>query len=155
MKIQIKSIILIFILFLFSSTGLGTIGVASAGNIEWYNYEQGMSEAKKNGKNIFLHFYANWCRYCTIMEKETFANGSVINYLNKNFVSIKVNTDTQRKIAMKYGVRGLPSNWFVNNSGEKIGNRPGYISPDNMISYLKFIHTESYKDMTLKEFMEE
>lgn len=122
--------------------------------IKWLTYEQGLAAGKKEGKKIFIHFYANWCGYCRTMEKKTFQNADIIGYMNKNFIPIKVNTDKEQSTAMKYGVRGLPSNWFLENNGDKIGNRPGFIAPEDLIVFLEFIHTDSFKKMTFQAFSE-
>jgi len=121
--------------------------------INWYSYDKGIAAGKTEDKKIFLHFYADWCGYCKIMNNKTFKDDSVVTYLNKNFISIKVNADRKRKLAQKYRVRGLPSNWFLKETDEKIASRPGYIPPTEMILYLKFIHSDSYQKMTLKNFI--
>jgi thioredoxin-related protein len=123
-----------------------------ADTIKWQPYDAGISKAKKEGKKIFLHFYADWCQYCHTMKKKTFTDTGIVNYLNTNFVSIKVNSDKSRAVALKYRVRGLPSNWFLAEDGEKIGNRPGYIQAGDLMTFLKFIHTNSYKKMSLGAF---
>lgn len=131
---------------------VGSATAARADKINWYGYDAGISKAKKEGKKIFLHFYADWCKFCRTMEQQTFADNAVISYLNEHFVSIKVNSDNDRGTAMKYRVRGLPANWFLEEDGEKIGNRPGYVTAEDLISFLRFIHTNSYKKMSLKAF---
>jgi len=122
-------------------------------DIKWFSYDNGMAAAKKEGKKIFLHFRADWCSYCRLMAKETFKDPAVIAYLNANYIPITVNSDKETGLAQKYRVQGLPLNWFLEENGEKIGNRPGYISPSDLISFLKFIHTNSYKTMTLSKFL--
>lgn len=136
----------------FSSQALASSKNAS-GSINWFSYSDGMAEAKKEGKKIFLHFRANWCSYCRLMAEQTFKDPVVIAYLNANYIPITVDTDKETEIAQKYRVTGLPLNWFLEENGEKIGNRPGYISPSDLISFLKFIHTNSYKTMTLSKFL--
>lgn len=121
--------------------------------IKWFSYDTGKAAAKKEGKKIFLHFRADWCSYCRLMSKETFKDPAVIAYLNANYIPITVNSDKETGLAQKYKVQGLPLNWFLEENGEKIGNRPGYISPSDLISFLKFIHTNSYKTMTLSRFL--
>ena len=130
----------------------GSLYSASADTIKWDSYESGISKAKEKKKKIFLHFYADWCKYCKIMDQKTFTNQPVINYLNSNFVAIRVNSDKEKKVAQQYRVRGVPANWFISEDNEVIGNRPGYITPEDMIVFLKFINTESYKTMTLNKF---
>ena len=86
------------------------------------------------------------------MAEETFKDPSVVTYLNKHFVSIRVNRDKERRIAYNYFVGGLPSTWFIAENGEKINNLPGYVPADILVKVLKYIHTDSYKTMTYEEF---
>jgi thioredoxin-related protein len=71
------------------------------------------------------------------MAKETFQDPSVISYLNEHFIAIRVNVDKEGDIALQYGVRGLPSTWFLTQTGERIGNVPGYIRPQALLLMLK------------------
>ena len=141
------------ILIVFCLVVAYSISHASSG-IKWYSYEEGILNAKKNGKKIFLHFGAPWCGYCTKMKNKTFNDFLVSDYLNTNFISIKINTDKEKKIASKYYVKGLPDSWFLTKKGEKIGNLPGYIPPEKFLSMLKYILTDSYKNMNYKKFLE-
>jgi thioredoxin-related protein len=121
--------------------------------IHWYDYDEGTALMQREGKKGFLNFYADWCQYCRIMEAQTFSNAAVIAYLNRNFVAMKVNSDKDAKTAADYGVRGLPSNWFLTAAGERISNRPGFIPPQDMLNILKFIHTDSYERMSFDAFL--
>jgi thioredoxin-related protein len=139
---------IIFFLLLFGSETF-----ASSDTIAWNSYEKGMALGKKENKKIFINFYAQWCTYCTKMEKETFKDKNIIDYLNKHFISIKVDTDKNKDIADKYFVRGLPTLWFVSSNGNKISGLPGFINSATFINILKFVHTESYKNMTFAEYL--
>ena len=107
--------------------------------IEWQPYSSGMDSAKNNNKAIFLHFYAKWCGYCAKMEKESFQDDSIAEYLNENFISIRVDVDKEQNIAEKYGVFALPTTYFFSSSGEKLGSVPGYLSKDRLMTILKKI----------------
>ena len=119
-------------------------GSLYAENINWYSYDKGIAIAKNENKRIFLHFYADWCYYCKKMDNETFKDNKVIEYLNKNFVSIRLNADKEKKITKKYGYRGLPFNWFLASNGEPFGNFPGYFPPEKFIKFL--IKAKEHKD---------
>jgi thioredoxin-related protein len=135
--------------------GLILAGVTvAAGGIQWHPYKAGMDLGKKENKKIFLHFWAQWCDSCKIMAKETFADSAVIAYLNKNFISIRVNSDKERTIVSTYNVRGLPDNWFIAEKNEIIGNQPGNIPPDKFLPLLRYIHSDSYKKMSFGKFLE-
>jgi len=132
--------------------GLST--ASASDEINWHDYTEGLALAKQEGKKIFVHFYADWCAYCEKMEKETLKNSAVIDYLNQNFIPVRVNSDKDRDLARNYYIRGLPSTWFVSESGEKISSLPGYISAEMLLNALEFIHTDSYKKMSFKDFIE-
>ena len=71
------------------------------------------------------------------MAKDTFQDPSVVSYLNENFIAIRVDFDKEGDIASWYGVRGLPSTWFLTQTGERISDVPGYIPPQALLSMLK------------------
>ncbi len=127
--------------------------VSTNENVKWYSYDEGTRAGKKEGKKIFLSFYADWCTFCAKMEKETFKEPAVIKFLNQYFISIRVNTEKEGEIARKHFVRGLPMTWFLEPDGEKISSLPGYIPPEMFIQILQFIHSDSYKKMTFKEYV--
>jgi thioredoxin-related protein len=109
-------------------------------NINWRSYKEGLVVSKIEKKKIFLHFYANWCVFCGKMAKETFQNPAVVSYLNSNFIPVRVDTDKEPDTAMKYGITGLPSTWFLTEMGEAIGTVPGFIPPDTLLSMLKKVN---------------
>jgi len=150
MKYKLTGVMLAVLFFL----GLFLTGsLAASGSIKWYTYETGMELGKKENKKIFLHFWAEWCDYCKKMEKETFVDSAVIAYLNKNYISIKVNADKERALVSEYNVRGLPDNWFITEKNEIIGNQPGYIPPDMLVPRLRYIHSNSYQKMSYSKFL--
>ena len=123
-------------------------------SVKWYGYNDGIQIGEKEGKKIFITFYADWCTFCTKMEKETFHNREVVSFLNKRFISIRVNKDKEDAVARKHFVTGLPMTWFMESDGEKINSLPGYIPPEMFLQILKYIDSESYKDMTFKEYVD-
>ena len=128
----------LFIAFFLS---LGFLGdTAAVEVINWRSYEEGLVVSKVEKKKVFLHFYADWCVYCGKMAKETFQNPAVVSYLNSHFIPVRVDTDKKPDTAMKYGVTGLPSTWFLTEMGEAMGTVPGFIPPDTLLSMLKEVN---------------
>lgn len=116
-------------------------GAAPASEIiNWRSYEEGMVVSKVEKKKVFLHFYADWCGFCRKMAQDTFQDSSVVAFLNKNFISIRVNTDREQQTAANYGVAGLPFNVFLTDHGEPIISIPGYIPADTMLLMLKEVN---------------
>jgi thioredoxin-related protein len=117
----------------------------SAEGIQWHPYNEGIAAAASNKKKVFLHFYAQWCPYCEKMNRDAFKQPNIISFLNKNFVSIRVDIDKENKLAAAYNVRGVPTNWFLSESGGVIGNLPGYVAADRFRALLEYIHSDEYK----------
>jgi thioredoxin-related protein len=119
---------------------------ASAGDaIKWHSYESGIKKANDEVRKIYINFHADWCYYCKQMEKITFKDPAVISYLNENFVAIRVDTEKEKKIARDYRVQGLPASWFLEADGSKIGMKPGFLRPKELLQNLKFVYDEKYK----------
>ncbi len=110
-----------------------------AGSLTWYSIEEGLALGNSQGKKVFIHFMANWCRYCHQMDRETFQDPAVVAYLNENFIAVKVDTDKQQKVADIFGVRTLPDNWFISEKGDRLGYRQGYIPPATFMKILESV----------------
>ncbi len=139
---NIKLILIPFVLFAVIAI-LST--AATAEGINWYKYDAGMAKASSEGKKIYINFHADWCYYCKVMEKTTFKDATVAKYLNKNYIPIRVDTEKEKKLAREFNIRGLPANWFLEPNGEKIGQKSGYLKPNQLLQNLKFIYDEKYK----------
>ncbi|MDQ1331527.1 MAG: hypothetical protein QG578_1795 [Thermodesulfobacteriota bacterium] len=147
-----KPAALVILIFLCASFWLPRYAFSSD-KIKWHSYKEGIESGKMNKKKVFLYFYSDSCGYCEDMEKVTFKDVSVIETLDKNFISVKVNADKEKKTASSYNVRGLPGNWFIGEKGETISNRPGYIPPGMFHIILKYIHTDSYKSISFNSYI--
>lgn len=128
--------------------------MTEAEQIKWHSYDEGLQLGKNEGKKVFINFYADWCHYCKLLDKKTFVDERIINYLNEYFIPVKVNSDKNRNVAQKYQVRNLPVMWILNKDGEPIGQQPGFMPPEKLLPILQFVGTNSYKKMKYKEFLE-
>ena len=116
---------------------------SSSDGIEWKSYDEGIAASQDGSKKLLINFYADWCTYCKVMERETFRDTAVVSYINKNFIPVRVNSDKELDTARRFRVRSLPDTWFMSEDREPIGHRLGYIPADKMIKLLKYIHTGS------------
>lgn len=71
----------------------------SAQSIQWLNLEEAEVEMKANpDKMLFIDFYTNWCSWCKTMDRTTFQEPEVINYINENFIPIKFNAEKRDNV---------------------------------------------------------
>jgi thioredoxin-related protein len=117
--------------------------MSSAQKINWHTYAEGTDLARRQNRNMVIYFYADWCTYCVQMEKETFADRAVIDFLNKKAVAVKVDVDQEKRIARQFGVRGLPATFLLMSNGRQVGPLPGFIPPRNYLAMLSKIFSQS------------
>ncbi len=144
---MIKKLVFVMIAALIMIPGTGFCET-----IDWKQYNEGMSLAKKTNKKVFLHFRADWCGYCKKMDQTTFQDSLVIEFLNKYFVSIKVDGDKEKSLAKKYKVTGYPDNRLFDEKREQAYKLPGYVDQLAFIFFLEYIQTDSYKTMDPMEY---
>ena len=126
------------LLLLLFTAGLN-IAAAGADSIEWHTYDDGMARSRFEKKKVFLYFYSEWCAYCRDMDLKTFKDPNVIGTLNRSFIPIRVNSDREQAAATLFRVKGLPDSWFLAESGDVIGHRPGFIPADQMMKILDVV----------------
>ncbi|MGP0128789.1 MAG: thioredoxin domain-containing protein [cyanobacterium endosymbiont of Rhopalodia musculus] len=84
----------------------------------WYWCEEALSTAKKQNKPIFLSIGYSSCHWCTVMEGEAFSDKVIADYLNNNFLSIKVDReerpDLDRIYMQAVQMMGLQGGWPLN-----------------------------------------
>jgi thioredoxin-related protein len=127
----------IFLLVLLTG-GLNS-AAAAADRIDWHTYDAGMSRSRFEKKKVFLFFYAEWCAYCRDMDRQTFKDPHVIGTLNRDFIAIRVDSDREQAAAALFRVKGLPDSWFLAESGDIIGHRPGFIAADQLMKIFNVI----------------
>jgi len=81
-----------------------------------------IERASKEGKLVFLDFYATWCTPCKWMDKTTFKDQQVVSTLSKSFISVKVDIDDAQGFEMKnkYEVNYLPTMIILNSQGKLV-----------------------------------
>ena len=82
------------------------------------------------------------------------ARQKVYNYLNENFISVKIDFDREKNIVYQFDVQGIPDLWFLDSTGEKLTRSTGYVSEDILIAMLKYIGEEAFRKMDFKEFLQ-
>ncbi len=116
---------------------------SSAAEVNWHTYKDGMDQARRQKKDMVFYFHADWCSYCGQMEKETFGDPAVVDFLNSRIIAIKVDVDEEKRIARQFGVRGLPATFLLLSNGRQIGPMPGFIPPRSYLTMLTRILSPS------------
>ena len=135
----------------------------------WYWCESALEIAKREDKPIFLSIGYSSCHWCTVMEGEAFSDSAIAEYLNANFVPIKVDREERpdldsiymQGLQMMTGQGGWPLNVFLNPEDlvpfyggtyfpvEPRYNRPGFL--ELLKAVRRFYDVEKEKLANFKE----
>jgi thiol:disulfide interchange protein DsbD len=128
-----------------ASTGTGASRATSA--IQWFPYSQTkLDQAAREGKPVFIDFYADWCVPCKEMDAQTFATPEVVTR-SRDFVMLKVDltsTEDPKAGALreKYQVKGVPTFVFLRPDGQEIPDLrgTGFESKDAFLEKMNKAH---------------
>lgn len=90
--------------------------------IDWWPWcEEALTTAREEDKPIFLSIGYSSCHWCTVMEGEAFSDLGVAEYMNANFLPIKVDREERpdldsiymQSLQMMSGQGGWPLNVFL------------------------------------------
>ncbi len=121
--------------------------------LNWLDWgKEAFLKAKKEKKPVLLDISAVWCHWCHTMSRETYSNEKISEFINKNFVSIKVDTDKRPDINERYNVGGWPTTAILAHDGEVV-SAATYVPPQHMIKFLEdsLVRFKKYKPAKKKK----
>ena len=97
-------------------------------------------------KIIMIDFYTDWCAPCKLLDSDTFSNEKVIETLHNNFISIKINAETEYGMPLfeKYKGTGYPLIIFLDKEKNEIDRFYGFYPPNDFILKLNNILSGDY-----------
>ena len=150
-----------------------TAVAVQAQEINWITMDEALAAQKKSPKKIVVDVYADWCGPCKMMDRNTFTNADVIDYINENYYAVKFDAEGDEEVnyqgkqftnpgyvkgkrgrnathqfPMALQVRGYPSMVYFDEEGSLIQAIPGYQTPQQLEVYLKMIGSDDYKEVT-------
>lgn len=140
--------------------------------IQWLTVKEVSQKMKEEPRLVLIDLYTNWCYWCKVMDKKTYNNDKVIAYINKNFYAVKLNAESKETIEWE-------NKKFIYNPGNKVNDFalylsngqlsfpttvifpqidkdpaaiPGFMTPKEMESILKYFGEGLYKTQNYQEF---
>lgn len=117
--------------------------------LKWYTLEEVQELMKSEPRKVFVDVVADWCKWCRVMEQETFTDKAVIAYINEHYYAVRMDYESEdpidflgestnnRALATSWNVRDLPAIVFWE---EDFGSRfvsTGYKKADRFLTDLK------------------
>ncbi|MHC1702265.1 MAG: thioredoxin family protein [Tenuifilaceae bacterium] len=144
------------------------------GKIKWYTFEEAIKLNEKVPKKIFIDVYTDWCGWCKTMDKNTFSNPQIAEYLNKYYYPVKFNAESKSDVTFKgtvfknrgtesrsphdlaaallSGKMSYPSVAYLDGESNLLTAVPGYSTPKDIEPILVFFAEDHYKTTKWEDF---
>ncbi len=132
------------------------------GGLKWTTFDRLARENNAgDGKKYLVDVYTEWCGWCKVMDKKTFTDPEIQEYLRENFHIVKFDAEQRESVPFKGqqydwvsgGRRGInklalellgnrmsyPTLVYLDENMNKITASPGYKTPEQLIEELKAI----------------
>ncbi|MFS4484145.1 thioredoxin family protein [Hyunsoonleella sp. 2307UL5-6] len=150
---------------------------ANAQEINWVSLEEAIKLQKKTPKKIMMDVYTVWCGPCKMLDKNTFRNPDVAEYVNENYYAVKFNGEgndvvdykdksysnpsynaskankrnSPHQLARYLQIKAYPTIVFFDENADVIAPIAGYLIPTKLELYLKMFKNNKHKDIKTQE----
>ncbi|WP_411031429.1 thioredoxin family protein [Spongiimicrobium sp. 3-5] len=163
-----KSLLLPFFAFLAINT--------TAQEVEWLSWNEAVSRSESDAspKKIFIDVYTDWCGWCKKMDKDTFQNAEVADYMRNNFYMVKMDGEGKEPIvykgktynfvasgrrgyhefaaALMQGRMSYPTVIFLDEAQQMLSPVPGYQKPVPFLKIARYFGDNIYKEKDWKTY---
>ncbi|MCM1297569.1 MAG: thioredoxin domain-containing protein [Muribaculaceae bacterium] len=103
------------------------------------SFDEGLKAAANENKLVFIDFYTDWCGPCRKMANEVFPQKNVGDYMNKNYVCLKINAEQGESVELmkKYKVNAFPTMVVLDSKGGEVGRLMGYREGNDFLTKLQ------------------
>ncbi len=144
--------------------------------VNWMTFDEALKAQETKPKKIFIDAYTVWCGPCKMLDKNTFSNPDVANYLNENYYPVKFNAqgnevvtykgkkyqnpdfnsntrgrNSSHQLSYAFKIFSYPTMLFLNEDGDPIVPITGYHSPKQLEVFLKLFSSDKYKEFKTQE----
>lgn len=113
-------------------------GTSPAADVEWRrDYAAARDEATKTGRPLLFVFETDSCVFCRKLDAVTLRDSKIVRILNDEFVPVKLDGRTERKLVNALKVEGYPTLVVATAAGKVVGRNDGFADAGEMISLLE------------------
>ena len=180
MKVKLIYLVPFLILFFFVQPALTNASGSNYLNppkvkkasINWISFEQAVAKTKKEPRKIFIDVYTDWCGWCRQMEKKTFTDPAVVDYVNKNYYAVRFDAESKEPItvegktykyneatrshelayALLQGQLSFPTTVYLDENMKMISPVPGYLDVPMFRNVITYFGENHYKKLSFEKY---
>ncbi len=142
--------------------------------INWISLKELKASYSKEPKPILFDVYTSWCGWCKEMDRKTYTNKQLADYINGHYYAVKYNAESREAVEFngvnyvykpEYNLNelalyllnnqpGYPTTVFLSKIDAKPAPIPGYMTPPEIEAPIRFFGDGIYKTKNYREFME-
>ena len=108
-----------------------------------------LEEAKKQvagtEKMLLIKFTAEWCMPCKAMDKTTWQDAKVVEWVKAHGVAIEVDVDKEKKIAGEFQIAAMPTMVMI-KGGNEIARKVGYMDGPKTLAWMEDVSSGKLAD---------
>lgn len=140
--------------------------------LKWSSLNEVSIKLKQEQKPVLIDLYTDWCHWCKVMDKKTYGNQKVIDYLSENFYTVKVNAETKEDLTWSQrtysynnnysinefalyatrGQTGFPATVILTSENSEPIPVSGFLEPKELEPILKYFGDGIYRTKTFSEY---
>lgn len=74
---------------------MSTVQLSQAQEINWLSWDEAVAlqNTEAHPKKMFIDVYTDWCKWCKVMDQNTFQNPKVTAYMNEHYYMVKFDAE--------------------------------------------------------------
>ena len=140
--------------------------------VKWISLKDAEAMYKKSPRPILIDLYTDWCGWCKVMDKQTYANRQVAAYINEKFYPVKLNAEQREAVVFngrtykfnsQYRTNEIamyltgwqlsyPTTVFIPAVGEQPQAVPGFLKPKDIEPIVKYFGEGQFGKTAFADF---
>jgi len=134
-----KKILILIALLSLLLNAEGTIQLGKLSNV-YLNYQEALSSAKEQQKNLFILFKKKRCPWCRKLKENTFQDDNLASLLNSDFVVVMLDKNRD-KFPSQYDASRVPVVYMANSNEKVFVKKLGYdANPNEYIRLAEYLN---------------
>ena len=164
----------LFLFILTIATGFKSDKKPVAEGIQWLTIEEAFAKIQQEPRKVLIDVYTDWCGWCKVMDRETFKNKAVVDYINRKYYAVKLNAEQKKAITLgdkkfefqEEGGRGIhqlalaltnnqpsyPTTVFLDDKFNMIQPLPGYMKAKEFHQIITFFGEDYHKKQAFEDY---